>query len=161
MVDRSLRVQQGALWLPDIFLCLWYHPPGDARAVEQVPEAPAPNETAGSSHRGQARPVPGSEDTMTDVHDTEKEREHRLEHLMDLRMGLFEELEELDHQMVTLRTRIERMESDMRLGEPEPEGYGRLKGHDFPGLEARYLQTYSNLQKLEEKILFTKMSHHA
>lgn len=92
---------------------------------------------------------------MAETHDARME--HRLEHLMELRAGIFEELEELERELAGLRIRVERAESDIRLGGPEPENYGRLKGHDLPALETRLLQTYNNLLKLEEKILFTRM----
>ena len=66
-------------------------------------------------------------------------------------------MEELEQEMIALRMGVERAESDMRLGEPEPEEYSRLKGHDLPAAEGRLVQAYNNLLKLEEKILFTRM----
>jgi hypothetical protein len=90
---------------------------------------------------------------MADTHETG----HRLDHLMELRAGIFEEMEELEREMVTLRMRVERTESDLRLGEPEPDDYARWKGHDLPSVEGRLVQAFNNLLKLEEKILFTRM----
>jgi hypothetical protein len=92
---------------------------------------------------------------MADTHGGETE--HRLEHLMELRAGIFDEMEELEQEMIALRMRVERAESDIRLGEAEPEEYARLKGHDLPAAEGRLVQAYNNLLKLEEKILFTRM----
>ena len=59
--------------------------------------------------------------------------------------------------LAALRMRVERAESDIRLGEPESEEYTRLKGHDLPTVEGRLVQAYNNLLKIEEKILFTRM----
>jgi hypothetical protein len=92
---------------------------------------------------------------MSDTH--ESETGHRLEHLMELRAGIFEEMEELERELAALRMRVERAESDLRLGEPEAEEYAHLKGHDLPAAEGRLVQAYNNLLKLEEKILFTRM----
>jgi hypothetical protein len=94
---------------------------------------------------------------LSNSHDEEKE--HRLEHLMELRAGVFTEMEELESELARLRVQIERAESDIRLGEPEPENYDRLKGHDLPDVEARLLQAFNSLLKLEDKILFTRVAH--
>jgi hypothetical protein len=88
-----------------------------------------------------------------------EEKEHRLEHLMSMRADLFQELEQLENDLVRLRMRIEHLESDIRLGAPQPEGYDHLKGHDLPAAEARIVATYNNLLKVEDKILFTRMDH--
>jgi hypothetical protein len=89
----------------------------------------------------------------------DEEKEHRLEHLMELRAGVFTEMEELESELARLRVQIERAESDIRLGGPEPEDYDRLKGHDLPDTEGRLLQAFNNLLKLEDKILFTRVAH--
>ena len=76
----------------------------------------------------------------------------RREHLLELRAGVFEEMEEADAELSRLRLRVERMESDLRLG-AEPSGeYSRIKGHDMPEVEARLVQAYRNLLKLEDKL---------
>ena len=92
---------------------------------------------------------------MADTH--ESEARQRVEHLLELRAGIFEEMEELEREMAGLRMRVERAESDLRLGESETEEYTRLKGHELPAVEGRLVQAYNNLIKLEEKILFTRM----
>jgi hypothetical protein len=92
-------------------------------------------------------------------HSHEGEKEHRLEHLLELRAGVFSEMEELENELARLRMQIERAESDIRLGEPEAAEYVRLKGHDLPDIEGRLLQAFNNLLKLEDKILFTRMAH--
>jgi hypothetical protein len=48
--------------------------------------------------------------------------------------------------------RVERMESDIRLGAEPSEEYARIKGHTMPDVEARVVQAYRNLLKIEDKI---------
>src|SRR5215210_5490107 len=92
---------------------------------------------------------------MADTH--ESEAGQRVEHLLTLRAGVFEEMEELERELAGLRMCVERAESDLRLGESETAEYTRLKGQELPGVEGRLVQAYNNLLKLEEKILFTRM----
>ena len=59
-------------------------------------------------------------------------------------------------EMARLRSRVERLESDHRLGAaPTPE-YQDLKGHQLPRAESRLVTAYNNLLKLEGKILETR-----
>jgi hypothetical protein len=102
-------------------------------------------------------PAPNQKDgDVRGTHDEEKE--HRLEHLMELRAAVFAEMEELESELARLRMQIERAESDIRLGQPEPADYDRLKGHDLPEAEGHLLQAFNDLLKLEDKILFTRVS---
>jgi hypothetical protein len=86
----------------------------------------------------------------------EKEQEQRLEHLYELRRDLFNEMEEADRELSRVRMKVERAESDLRIGDPGPEEYEALKGHTLPQVEASFLEAYRSLLKLEEKIVITK-----
>ncbi len=76
----------------------------------------------------------------------------RVEHLLQLRETLFEEMEEAEREFSTLRLRVERMESDLRIGRAEPAAYQETKGHLLPQAEARVVDLFSQLLKLEDKI---------
>ena len=80
----------------------------------------------------------------------------RLEHLQELRRSLLDEMEEADRELSRLRMLVERAESDLRIGDPGPLGFDELKGHRLPQAEARVLETYRALLKLEEKIVATR-----
>jgi hypothetical protein len=86
---------------------------------------------------------------MAASEDTERKR---LEHLRELRAGVFEEMEEADAELSRLRMRVERLESDLRLGAEPTEEYTRIKGHQMPEVESRIVQAYRNLLKIEDKI---------
>lgn len=77
---------------------------------------------------------------------------HRLEHLLQLRASVLEEMEEADREFSAIRMRVERMESDVRIGRPEPPGYAEAKGCLLPQAEARVVHLYRELLKLEDKI---------
>jgi hypothetical protein len=83
---------------------------------------------------------------------TDENTRKRREHLQELRAGVFEEMEEADAELSRLRMRVERMESDIRLGAETSDEYTRLKGHDMPEVEARLVQAYRSLLKIEDKI---------
>jgi hypothetical protein len=85
-----------------------------------------------------------------------EEQTQRLEHLIELRRGLLEEMEEADHELSRVRMQVERAESDLRIGDSAPLGYEELKGHRLPQAEARVVETYRSLLKLEEKIVATR-----
>jgi len=76
----------------------------------------------------------------------------RLEHLVRLRDELLDEMETADREFTEVRMRVERMESDMRIGRPEPSAYAEAKGHVLPQAEGRVLDAFRNLLKLEDKI---------
>lgn len=76
----------------------------------------------------------------------------RLEHLVELRDGVLQEMEEAETVLSGLRVRVERMESDLRIGRPEPAGYADLKGHRLPQAEGQVVDLYRQLLKLEDKI---------
>jgi len=76
----------------------------------------------------------------------------RLDHLMQLRGSVLNEMEEADGEYCALRMRVERIESDIRIGRPEPSEYADLKGHALPQAEGRVLDLYRQLLKLEDKI---------
>jgi hypothetical protein len=86
----------------------------------------------------------------------DQEQKQRLEHLQELRRGLLDEMEEADQELSRLRMQVERAESDLRTGDLGPLGYEELKGHRLPQAEARVLENYRALLKLEEKIMATK-----
>ena len=77
----------------------------------------------------------------------------RLEHLARLREELFNEMEAAESEMARVRVRVERLESDQRLGGPVTPEYEQLKGHTLPQLEARVVQAFNGVLKLERKIL--------
>lgn len=76
----------------------------------------------------------------------------RLDHLLGLRDEILREMAEADQEFSRVRMALERMESDVRVGLPEPEGYTRTKGKDFPQAEARVLDLFRDLLKIEDKI---------
>ena len=80
----------------------------------------------------------------------------RIEHLLRLREELFEEMETAERELAGLRTRVERLESDQRLGGPATDEYAQLKGHELPRTEARLVDAYNSLIKIETKILNTR-----
>jgi len=86
----------------------------------------------------------------------DKEQMLRLEHLYELRRGLLDEMEEADQELSRVRMKVERAESDLRIGDPGPPDYEELKGHRLPQTEERFLEAYRSLIKLEEKITATK-----
>ena len=86
----------------------------------------------------------------------DKEQLLRLEHLYELRRGLLDEMEEADRELSRVRMKVERAESDLRIGDPGPSDYEQLKGHTLPQTEERFLAAYRALVKLEEKITATK-----
>lgn len=86
----------------------------------------------------------------------DKQQAQRLAHLYELRRDLLDEMEAADRELSRVRMQVERAESDLRIGDPGPPDYEPLKGHDLPQAEARFLETYRSLIKLEEKISETK-----
>ena len=86
----------------------------------------------------------------------DKEQMLRLEHLYELRRALLDEMEEADQELSRVRMKVERAESDLRIGDPGPSDYENLKGHRLPHAEERFLESYRALVKLEEKITATK-----
>jgi DNA-binding transcriptional LysR family regulator len=86
----------------------------------------------------------------------DKEQQQRLEHLYELRRDLLDEMEEADRELSRVRMRVERGESDLRIGDPGPSDYDQIKGHLLPQTEARFLEAYRSLLKLEEKIIATR-----
>lgn len=76
----------------------------------------------------------------------------RRDHLLRMREELFRNLEEADLEFSRVRMRVERMESDLRIGLPEPPDYADAKGHALPQAEARFLDLYRELLKLEDKL---------
>jgi len=86
----------------------------------------------------------------------DKEQMLRLEHLYELRRDLLDEMEEADRVLSQVRMKVERAESDLRIGDPGPPNYEELKGHRLPQAEGRFLEAYRALVKLEEKITTTK-----
>lgn len=76
----------------------------------------------------------------------------RLDHLHRLRNELLDEMTEADLEFSRVRMALERLESDLRIGRPTPAGYAEMKGRKFPRAEARILDLFRQLLKLEDKI---------
>jgi hypothetical protein len=87
---------------------------------------------------------------------TDENAQKRREHLLELRAGVLDEMEEADATLSRLRMRVERLESDIRLGAEPSAEYSRIKGHDMPDVEGRLVQAYRNLLKIEDKIRETR-----
>lgn len=81
----------------------------------------------------------------------------RIEHLIALRDGVLAEMAEADQEFTDVRMRVERMESDLRIGLPEPPEYAAAKGRLLPQAEGRVLDLYRQLLKLEDKINQSRM----
>ena len=75
-----------------------------------------------------------------------------VEQLLELREEVLREMEEADRDFSRERMRVERMESDLRIGRPEPPEYQEVKGRLYPRGEARVLGLFRDLLKLEDKI---------
>ena len=71
---------------------------------------------------------------------------------MHLREEVLQQMETAERELSDLRTRVERMESDLRIGRPRPAAYDETKGHLLPQAEARLVDLYRELLKLEDKI---------
>jgi hypothetical protein len=80
----------------------------------------------------------------------------RLDHLARLREEIFSEMEAAESEMAGVRVRVERLESDQRLGGAVTPEYEKLKGHALPQLETRVVEAYNSLLKIERKILDTR-----
>ena len=76
----------------------------------------------------------------------------RTDHLLSLRDELLTQMEEADRDLGHIRMGVERMESDLRIGLPEPPGYQDAKGHALPRAEKRVVDLYRELLKLEDKL---------
>jgi hypothetical protein len=76
----------------------------------------------------------------------------RLSYLLHLRDSVLEEMEAADLAFSRLRMRVERMESDLRIGRSEPAEYSQTKGHALPQAEEKLLAAFRELMKLEDKI---------
>jgi hypothetical protein len=81
--------------------------------------------------------------------------EKRREHLLHLRDELLQSLAETDRALSETRMQVERAESDIRIGASPASDYEEMKGHVLPRLEADLRQTYAELLKIEDKIVFT------
>ena len=77
----------------------------------------------------------------------------RTEHLLTLRASLLDEMEEADRELGRVRMLVERLESDVRIGLPEPPAYADAKGHALPRAEQRVVDLYRDLTKLEDKLI--------
>ena len=77
----------------------------------------------------------------------------RREHLAGLREEALAEMEAAETELARLRVRVERLESDQRLGAPPTDEYQAIKGHQLPRCEERLIEAYESLLKIEAKIL--------
>ncbi|HEU4754321.1 MAG TPA: hypothetical protein VFU47_14520 [Armatimonadota bacterium] len=82
--------------------------------------------------------------------------EEHQQHLLRLRDEVLSALEEADRELSEVRMRAERLESDVRIGRPEPGEYSRLKGRLLPQAEERVVKLYRELTKIEDKINATR-----
>ncbi len=71
---------------------------------------------------------------------------------LQMRDELFRELADAEQECAQVRVAVERMESDLRIGRPEPAEYAETKGHLLPRAERRIIEAYQQLLKLEDKI---------
>jgi hypothetical protein len=78
--------------------------------------------------------------------------QQRVEHLLRLRDEILRDMEEADLEFSRVRMTLERMESDVRIGRPATEEYTQTKGRLFPQAEARVLELFRDLMKIEDKI---------
>lgn len=76
----------------------------------------------------------------------------RMETLLALREEIFAEMEQAETEFSAVRLRVERMESDLRIGKTEPPQFAQVKGHALPQAEARVVDLFRGLLKLEDKI---------
>jgi hypothetical protein len=83
----------------------------------------------------------------------------RLQHLLQLRDDLFQELESAERELSGLRMKVERMESDLRIGRREAAEFGETKGRLLPRAEAALLEHFQALLKLEDKINLEREQH--
>ena len=63
---------------------------------------------------------------------------------------------EADLRFSAVRMEVERMESDIRIGEPEPDGYAETKGRRLPQAEREVLDLARELWRLEERIILAR-----
>lgn len=76
----------------------------------------------------------------------------RLEHMLQLREELFQQMEQAEREFSAARLQVEKMESDLRIGRPASPDYDQAKGHRLPQAEARLVGLFRELLKLEDKI---------
>ena len=72
--------------------------------------------------------------------------------LLRLRDELLDEMEAAEQEFSRVRMAVERMESDVRIGRPEPPAYQNAKGRDLPQAEQRVVDLFRRLLKLEDQI---------
>jgi hypothetical protein len=82
--------------------------------------------------------------------------EKRAENLTELREAVLKEMEEAEQELSRVRVAVERMESDLRIGRPAHAEYPNAKGHRLPQAEARVIDLFRQLLKLEDKINSTR-----
>lgn len=58
----------------------------------------------------------------------------------------------MERELAALRSRVERLESDLRLGAAPTEEYSQLKGRAVPRAEGRLMDAFHGLLKIEDKI---------
>lgn len=80
------------------------------------------------------------------------------DYFLQMRSDLFDELEAAELTLSRERLRVERMESDLRLGLSEPPGYQEAKGRVLPRAEARVMDLFEQLLKLEDRIRARRQS---
>lgn len=78
------------------------------------------------------------------------------ESLVRLRDEILAEMEEAEREFSRLRMQVERFESDLRIGRPEPADYQDTKGHALPQAEQRVVDLFRQLLKVEDRIKLGK-----
>lgn len=72
--------------------------------------------------------------------------------LLEMREEVLAQLEQADLDFCRVRMEAERMESDCRIGLPPRGDLAQTKGRVLPRAEARVLDLFSQLLKIEDKI---------
>lgn len=78
------------------------------------------------------------------------------ENLLRLREEILAEMEAAEREFSQVRMRVERYESDLRIGRPEAPAYQQTKGHELPQAEQRVVDLFRQLLKVEDRIKLGK-----
>ncbi len=79
-----------------------------------------------------------------------------LRRLQQLRQEALDQLAEADLTCSRVRMQVERMESDLRVGLPEPAGFAEAKGTLLPRAEQAVQDNLRELWRLEERITLVR-----
>ncbi len=76
--------------------------------------------------------------------------------MLTLRNEVLAQMAEADLSFSAARMVVERMESDLRLGAPEPASYAEAKGRLLPQAEQEVIDLARELWRLEERIILAR-----